>query len=82
MMSSDLWTRSEADIFRAVAVGRGVPRERILLERESTNTGENVRLTHRLLSHLGISASCLLLVHGAASLLCFSGSVATLDCPS
>ncbi|KAL8593143.1 hypothetical protein ACOMHN_009798 [Nucella lapillus] len=42
-LTKNLWTRSEADIFRAVAVGRGVPRERILLERESTNTGENVR---------------------------------------
>lgn len=58
----ELWTLPEADIFRDVAVGRGVPRGRILLERESTNTGQNVRNTHRLLSLLGVSPSSVLLV--------------------
>ena len=31
-LTSGMWTRSEAEIFADVAVGRGVPRERILIE--------------------------------------------------
>ena len=61
-MLADLWTLPEADIFRDVAVGRGVPMDRILLERESTNTGQNVRNTYMLLSLLGVSPSSVLLV--------------------
>jgi uncharacterized SAM-binding protein YcdF (DUF218 family) len=48
--------RSEAAVFADVAVSRGVPRERILLEDRSTNTGENVVFTRRLLSDRGIGA--------------------------
>jgi uncharacterized SAM-binding protein YcdF (DUF218 family) len=49
-----LWTRSEAEIFADVAVGLGVPRERILVESRSTNTGENVDLTRALLAEKGL----------------------------
>ena len=49
-----VWTRSEADIFADVAVGLGVPRERILVESRSTNTGENVVLTRALLAERGL----------------------------
>jgi uncharacterized SAM-binding protein YcdF (DUF218 family) len=48
--------RSEAAVFADVAVSRGVPRERILLEDRSTNTGENVVFTRHLLSDRGIGA--------------------------
>ena len=43
------WEEPEADLFAAIAVGMGVPRERILVENRSTNTGENVLFTRRLL---------------------------------
>ena len=62
LLVAELWTVPEADVFRDVAVGRGVPRGRILLERESTNTGQNVRNTYTLLSLLGLSPSSVLLV--------------------
>jgi uncharacterized SAM-binding protein YcdF (DUF218 family) len=45
-----LWHEPEADQFAAIAVGLGVPRERILIENKSTNTGENVVLTKQLLA--------------------------------
>jgi uncharacterized SAM-binding protein YcdF (DUF218 family) len=48
-LTSGSWTRSEADIFADVAAGRGVPRERILIEDRSTHTGDNVTFTRRLL---------------------------------
>jgi uncharacterized SAM-binding protein YcdF (DUF218 family) len=44
-----LWTEPEADKFAAVAIRMGVPRDRILIENQSTNTGENVAFTRRLL---------------------------------
>jgi uncharacterized SAM-binding protein YcdF (DUF218 family) len=45
-----MWTRSEAEIFADVAVSLGVPRDRILIEARSTNTGENVDFSRQLLA--------------------------------
>lgn len=53
-LTQGTWTRSEAQIFADVAVGMGVPRERILVEARSTNTGENVDLSRRLLADEGL----------------------------
>ncbi|MFI5006959.1 MAG: YdcF family protein [Solirubrobacterales bacterium] len=53
-LTSGIWQRPEAEIFADVAIGMGVPRERILIERESTNTGENVDLSKKLLMERGI----------------------------
>jgi uncharacterized SAM-binding protein YcdF (DUF218 family) len=49
-LTREKWDRPEAEIFAEVAVARGVPRERMLIESASTNTGENVELTRRLLT--------------------------------
>lgn len=48
------WTRTEAEVFADVAAARGVPRERILTEARSTNTGENVVFSRALLAERGI----------------------------
>jgi uncharacterized SAM-binding protein YcdF (DUF218 family) len=53
-LTSGLWTRPEAEVFADVAVSMGVPRERLLLESRSTNTGENVSFTRRLLAERGV----------------------------
>lgn len=53
-ITKQLWTEPEADRFAAVAVSLGVPRERILIENRSTNTGENVTFTKHLLEERGI----------------------------
>ena len=45
-----LWQEPEADQFAAIAVEMGVPKERILVENRSTNTGENVLFTKQLLA--------------------------------
>ena len=50
-----MWSRSEAEIFADVAAERGVPRERILIESRSTNTGENVVFTRQLLAEKGVT---------------------------
>jgi uncharacterized SAM-binding protein YcdF (DUF218 family) len=49
-----MWSRPEAEVFADVAVARGVPRDRILVESRSTNTGENVEFSKRLLAVKGI----------------------------
>jgi len=49
-----MWTRSEAEIFADVAVSLGVPRDRILIEARSTNTGENVDFSRQLLADKGL----------------------------
>jgi uncharacterized SAM-binding protein YcdF (DUF218 family) len=48
-ITSRLWREPEADQFAKIAIGMGVPRESILVENGSTNTGENVLFTKRLL---------------------------------
>src|ERR1051325_3267484 len=40
-ITSTLWIEPEAERFARIAVSLNVPRENILIEAESTNTGEN-----------------------------------------
>jgi uncharacterized SAM-binding protein YcdF (DUF218 family) len=53
-LTSDLWTRPEAEIFAEVAEKKGVPRDHMLLEPRSTNTGENVDFSRALLAERGV----------------------------
>jgi uncharacterized SAM-binding protein YcdF (DUF218 family) len=50
VITRQLWREPEADQFARVAVEMGVPRERMLIENRSTNTGENVLFTKQLLA--------------------------------
>ena len=49
-----LWDEPEAERFARIAAGLGVPRESILIEARSTNTGENIEFTKRLLADHGL----------------------------
>jgi uncharacterized SAM-binding protein YcdF (DUF218 family) len=49
-----LWQEPEADQFARIAVDMGVPADRILIENQSTNTGENIVFTRRLLAARGL----------------------------
>ncbi|MGH9901915.1 MAG: YdcF family protein [Pyrinomonadaceae bacterium] len=57
-----MWSEPEADQFARVAVGMGVPEEKILVENRSTNTGENVLLTKQLLSERQLDPEKFILV--------------------
>jgi uncharacterized SAM-binding protein YcdF (DUF218 family) len=61
-ITKHLWREPEADQFAAIAVKMGVPRERILIENRSTNTGENVLFTKQLLAERQIDPEKLILV--------------------
>jgi uncharacterized SAM-binding protein YcdF (DUF218 family) len=56
------WEESEAKVFARVAVERGVPEEKILIEDRSTNTGENVVNARALLQRKGIEVNKVIIV--------------------
>ena len=57
-----LWTEPEADRFARIAVAMGVPAASILIENQSTNTGENVLFTKRLLAERRINVGKFIVV--------------------
>jgi uncharacterized SAM-binding protein YcdF (DUF218 family) len=61
-LTRERFERSEAATFADVAASRGVPRERMLLEERSTNTGQNVVFTHALLDGRGVTVECAIAV--------------------
>ena len=61
-ITKHLWTEPEADQFAAIAERMGVPRDRMVIENQSTNTGENVLFTRRLLAARRLEARSFMLV--------------------
>ena len=57
------WSRPEAEVFRDVALGFGVPSECIVLETESTNTGETVLFSKEVLKDEFDSIDIVMVVH-------------------
>ncbi len=57
-----IWTESEADRFAKIAMKHGVPEKDILIENKSTNTGENILFTQRLLKEKGLTVTQFILV--------------------
>jgi uncharacterized SAM-binding protein YcdF (DUF218 family) len=62
VITRHLWQDPEADRFARIAVNLGVPPGKILVENRSTNTGENVQFTRRLLAERGLDPQSLILV--------------------
>lgn len=56
------WTEPEADKFARIAMDMGVPESQILIENRSTNTGENISLSYKLLQQRGVNLQKLILV--------------------
>ncbi|HVF68086.1 MAG TPA: YdcF family protein [Pyrinomonadaceae bacterium] len=61
-ITRNLWSEPEAELFARVARGMGVPDGRIIVETRSTNTGENVQFTRRLLEGRGLDPESFILV--------------------
>ena len=53
-ITKTLWEEPEAERFARIAMSSNVPRESILVEVNSTNTGENIEFTKRLLAERGL----------------------------
>ncbi|MDX6575886.1 MAG: hypothetical protein QOE96_1839 [Blastocatellia bacterium] len=61
-ITRNIWTEPEADQFARIAIELGVPKDRILVENRSTNTGENIRFTREMLQGLTIDPQSFILV--------------------
>ena len=62
VITRQIWREPEADQFARIAVGMGVPPERIVIENQSANTGENVLFTKRLLAERGLDPRTFIVV--------------------
>lgn len=61
-LTENLFNKPEAEIFKDILVKGGVPEAKIIVEPDSTNTGENVRFTFDLLNSSGIIFDSFILV--------------------
>jgi uncharacterized SAM-binding protein YcdF (DUF218 family) len=61
-VTKGIWKDAEADRFARIALDKGVPAEAIFIENQSTNTGENILFTQRLLEDKGLQLRTFLLV--------------------
>ena len=61
-LTEGMWNESEADLFARIAVEKGVPKEAILIENKSTNTGENIQFVKRLLAEKKLDPTTFILV--------------------
>ena len=61
-VTKDVWKEPEADQFARIAVDKGVPASAILIENKSTNTGENIVFTRRLLEEENLDPQSFILV--------------------
>lgn len=61
-LTREVWDEPEAEKFARVAREMGVPETAMLLESQSTNTGENVQLTRRLLERENLDPDRFILV--------------------
>jgi uncharacterized SAM-binding protein YcdF (DUF218 family) len=60
--TKDVWTETEADLFAAIAIKMGVPKNAILIENKSTNTGENILFTQQLLAQKNLNPQSFIVV--------------------
>jgi uncharacterized SAM-binding protein YcdF (DUF218 family) len=61
-LTQETWTVPEANQFAAIARKKGVPLEHVLIENKSTNTGENILFTQKLLAQKKINPSSFIVV--------------------
>lgn len=61
-LTKDQFTKPEAEVFADIARQKGVPDEVILTEPESTNTGENIVFSRRVLAAHGLAPARIILV--------------------
>ena len=55
-------SRPEAEVFANIVQSKGVPKEKIIMEPKSTNTGENVLFVKKLLQELNLNFKSFVLV--------------------
>lgn len=61
-LTADNFNKSEAETFADIALDRGVPKDNIIVENKSTNTGQNVEFSKEILRQRGFDFSSFILV--------------------
>ncbi|MFA5021479.1 MAG: YdcF family protein [Patescibacteria group bacterium] len=56
------WGKAEAEVFADAAIELGVPKDKIIIEKESQNTGQNILFTKKLLNSLDLNPKKIILV--------------------
>ena len=56
------WDGTEAEVFARLALAEAVPGDKILIEKRSTNTGENLRYSQQLIKSIGLGFKSFILV--------------------
>lgn len=62
-ITKNLWNKTEAEKFAEIAWSMGVPKEKVLLETNSTNTGENIIFSKELINNRGLKINSIIAVH-------------------
>lgn len=61
-ITKDLWNMTEAEKFAKIAIEMGVPKDKIIIESEASNTGENISKIKELLKKLDLCPTSFLMV--------------------
>ena len=61
-LTAGLWNKPEAEVFADIALKMGVPKDKILIENKSTNTGDNIIFTMNLLKEKGLDPKSFIVV--------------------
>jgi uncharacterized SAM-binding protein YcdF (DUF218 family) len=61
--SKDQFKKSEAELFAEIAIKMGVHKDKILIESRSSNTGENIEFTKKLLADKGLDPKSFMVVN-------------------
>jgi len=54
--------KPEAEVYKDLAIKKGVPEDRIFIENQSTNTGENIQFSKQLIKEKNIKADKIILI--------------------
>jgi uncharacterized SAM-binding protein YcdF (DUF218 family) len=61
-LTEGAWKETEADLFAGIAMDKGVPKDAILIENRSTNTGENILFTQQILKEFNLDPQSFIVV--------------------
>lgn len=61
-ITQKIWNKPEADKFAEISIKKGVPKDAIYIENKSSNTGENIQFTRKLLDNMDVSTHSMIVV--------------------
>ena len=62
VLTKNIYNKPEAEAFAEIAIRKGVPKDKILIENKSGNTGENIEFTQKLLEEKNLIFNSFILV--------------------